>query len=104
MHCGIFHFKAVAVFRQTHIAVCMSNGQVWSWGLSDFQQVYEPLQGGSLKELTKLGFSSQLKMIQLSTESGLPHNTDTRKENGTLFVKGNKKVDQYSLFLVQSVN
>lgn len=38
MHCGgIFHFKVVVAFQQTHIAVCMSNGQVWSWGLSDFQ-------------------------------------------------------------------
>lgn len=69
MHFGISHFKVVVAFQQTHIAVCMSNGQVQSWGLSDFQQVYEPLQGVSFKDLTKLGLSSQLKITQLSTEN-----------------------------------
>lgn len=65
MHCGISHFKVVAAFQQTHIAVCMSNGQILSCWLSDFQQVSEPLQSVSFKELTKVGFSSQLKMMPL---------------------------------------
>lgn len=62
MHCHISHFKAVAAFQQTQIAVCITNDQILSWRLSDFQQIYEPLHGVSFKELTKLGFSSQLKI------------------------------------------
>lgn len=42
-------------------------------------------------------------MTQLSTDSGLPHNTDTRKENGVLFVKGNKQVDHIFFFFLSSL-